>query len=346
MASITWKLSELITKVRALTGRLNETSDTDDAITNLINEYYLNKFPFDVEADELRAWLTQTLLPTDSGEYSVAATVLKIEKPVTINGVEVEFYQDKDKFFEKYPKDTGSAYVINDAGAGLAIGTSSAAAVKNGNAFYYDISGDSYYKASAETALSGDTIPQNKYGAWRLEINSSGTISIVEADDNATGYATPGLAVQGLPVESSTKACMGYVTAMYTAAAGFIPGTTELSASGVTATYTDGFNSSRNIPNGVLLYGQKLYVRPKSNDWREIKAPYLKKPTALSGSAVPTNVLWGPIIAYGTAIEKLEAAKDYEAAESLRPKFRDYINLLNAKDYRQQKETRTPVPWY
>jgi hypothetical protein len=345
--ALTWILSEITTKVRELTGRKSTTGTTNATLYDKINDFYQNRFPVQVNVAELRSWLTQLLAPTDSGEYTLDATVLRLLDPVKIDGSEVDLYIDEDheRFFRLYPKDTGEAYVISDAGAGLAIGTSSTSAVKNGNAFYYDISGDSYYKAAdVETELSGDAVPQNKYGAWRLEINSSGTISIVEADDNATGYDSPGLAIEDIADESSERACMGYVTVINTSGT-FTPGTTGLDASGVTDTYTDGWHSTRARPEAVLNYGTKIYVGPKADHWRELKAPYIVKPTALDSvnDTAPPDVRWGPCIAYGTAIEILEAMRDIDNAMKLTPAYNKLKSELNSKFTTQKGVNRVTL---
>jgi hypothetical protein len=251
---------------------------------------------------------------------------------------------DETLFFEQFPGNFTGAFVINDAGAALAIGVSSTSAAKNGNAFSYNIGGNAYPEAvDTETELSGSTVPQNKYGAWRLEIDVDGTVSIRAASDNATGYATVGLAVQGLPAESSVKAALGYVTAINTAAGGFIPGTTSLSAGTVTATFTDGWNSKRGIPSWVLLFDNDLYVEKKSDDYRELKAPYLRKPTELTDDdSVPEDPAWGEAIAYGTAMSFLIGEQDTTGAQELLPKFRDLINKITGKTYRQKQVTRVP----
>jgi len=108
-------------------------------------------------------------------------------------------------------------------------------------AFEYHINGKEYSKAAvaAGTALSGDDIPLGKYGAWALDIGINGTIDIVEADDNATGYTTAALAAAGLADPAADHIRMGYVTAMLADGA-FVPGTTDLDAAGTTVAYTDG----------------------------------------------------------------------------------------------------------
>jgi hypothetical protein len=122
-------------------------------------------------------------------------------------------------------------------GAALAIG-GTATNVYNG-AFTFDIGGTGYAKTAtaAGTAPGNDVIPSGKYGAVAFDIGADGTIDVVEATANATGYASAVLAVAGLPAVEAAHTRMGYVTA--TKSDGdFTFGTTELSAANTTVAYT------------------------------------------------------------------------------------------------------------
>ncbi len=337
------KLSNIIQKYRDLTGLQSASQMSDDDIADAINDYYQNRFPEDVTEDVFHDTLTQTISATDSGVYTLAADVLVVNKPVKIDDTEVIFTMNVEQFEEQFPRQGGGAFILSNAGAGLVIGVADKTAAKNGNQFFYDIGGTRYNEAvDTETALSGNTVPQNKYGAWRLEIADDGTVSIQAADDNATGYATPGLAVKGLPPEDSTLAPLGYVTAINTSAV-FVPGTTELDAAGVTATFTDGPAGDRSTPISVLLFDGKLKVGPKSDDWRELRAPYIRKPAAMATAAsTPEDVRWWLVLAYGAAIQQVGDAQDTEGVEALALTFNRLINVVNKKYTKQKNVARVP----
>lgn len=340
--SLTWTLSEIRSLVRTLTSRPDTSHITDGDIDDKINDYYQNHFPLFVDVEELRSWFTQETTATDDGEYSLAATVLHLIKPFTIDGANIKVWHDQHRFFTKYPRlDDGAAFC--KTAPGLAIGTTKTKVANN--AFKYETGGYGYSKAAAETILSGDTVPQNKYGCWRLEVNSSGTISIVEATANSTGYNSPTLAIEGLSHESSANACMGYVTVINTSAT-FVPGTTLLDASGVTATYTDYKHSNRNEPIDALLYGGYLYLGPKPNDVYLFEAAQISKPDALSGdSSVPLDVRWGPAIAYGTALLiKTEAGEELE--QSKVDIYNGYLLSINRRRIQfESKHQRVRPTW-
>jgi len=294
----TWTLEQIETRFRELTGR----SSTDDILQaeawNVINDYYQNYFPEDALVTNFDAWFTQETSAVDSGEYDVAQTVVKFSDPMTINGEPIIHYQDKSYFFETFPSD--EQYITSPT---LAVGSSDSAKVKN-SAFKYDISGWSYSKVSSETAFSGlDTIPQNKYGAFCLKIDSDGTITLYEADDNATGYNTPSLAIEGLPDADSDTAYLGYVVAISTDAGGFVPGTTALDDAAVTDTYTNGDPAKRGTPEGALYEHNTLFLRPKPDDIYLFQCDSeMNRPEALAAGEVPADIKWGPMIALGAAI--------------------------------------------
>ena len=345
--AITWTLSELRAKIRLLTGKRSTSQLSNDDLDAFINDYYQNRFPNEVQLDRLKSSTTQATSSTDSGQYTLSTDIVTLltdveEEPVTINGRRIKVYKSRTKFFDAFPQDGGAAYAIT--APSLVIGTTSEAAVRY-SAFSYRIGKYSYTLAAGETLLSGNTIPQNKYGAWRLEVDSSQVVSIVAAGANANGYDTPGKAVEGLETESAEKAAMGYVTAISTDSGGFIPGTTLLSASEVTDTYTDGFNKTRARPDAMLFDRGILYLRPKPDDIYQFESPIINKPEVLDGDSDTVAVIdWGPVVAYGTAIEILMFKdKDFKAAGDLQSMYDYYKGILTGNEIMQMSQMRAPA---
>lgn len=337
---MTWALSDIRSRWRAATGRSSTDDIADATVNGRINDFMQLHLPFEVNLGSLEADWTQETSAVDSGQYSIAEADIDLNEPITANGAELFLYQDKEEFFRDYPVYQNEDFITVPT---LAIGVSNAAAVKN-SAFKYRISGWTYTKASAETALSGSTIPQNKYGAWLIEINAAGTITITGATDNATGYSTAALAVNNLPARTSSCAIMGYVTAMNTGGT-FIPGTTLLSAETVTDTYTNGNPDLRGAPESCCIAGGKLFIEPKSDDIYLIRAHLsLSRPTSLSGDeSVPVDSILGAFIAIGSAIEYLAEIGEYERVQELTggpdvPGTYLYLkNMVNRKLYIQNK---------
>lgn len=319
----TWKLSEIRTLFRELTGRPSTEQISDVNANKEVNDYYVNHFPSDAKVDEFDVFFTQALSATDSGIYALGSNIDRLDDPVTINGRQIILSRDREIFFgmhdhhhhHHFAHFTGQRtsfhhFQFKDeqfiTDPGLAIGTSDTTKVKH-DAFDYEIQEKSYSKATSEVALTGSAIPSGKYGAWSLRIDTDGTITVAAASDNATGYDTPRIALDDLTSSDSTSAYMGYVTVTKSDGA-FTPATTSLSASNVTATFTDGKFENRAEPIEALLYGDNLYVKPKANDIYELEALSIgDRPTAFANDdAVPDDAKWGPFLAAAPAVIFLE----------------------------------------
>lgn len=310
-----WTGATIVAKFRELTGR-SSTEDISavDALA-AINHYYQENFPFEANVHVFLDDYTNEIVATDSGEYSLADSVLDLNPPWTANNFDLRYYHNSVEFFTVYPVNQSEHFITSPT---LAVGTTSTKVLCA--AFKYVLAGTTYAKASAETALSGDTVPQNKYGAWLLSVDDEGTITITEADDNATGYATAALAVQAITLPGADQAIMGFVTAINTGGT-FVPGTTELDAETVTDTYTDGNPQLRNIPAAACIAKGKLFIRPKPYDTFLVRAvASLETPTALTTSSSPTDAAWGPAIATGAAIRYLSEKGDTEKAAAINGK--------------------------
>ncbi len=314
---LTWNMTQLIARWRSDTGRSSTSDISDNAVAALINDYYVNYFGSDTGVDEFNTFLTQALSATDDGVYALAQNIDRLDDPVTINGNQITLYRDRENFFsgihDHHHHFSGSFTINNQhhlgkfedeqfiTDPGLVIGTGDTTKVKH-DAFDYRINEISYSKATSEVDLTGDAVPEDKYGAWSLKIDSDGDITVAAATDNVTGYDTPRLALEDLGSSDSASAYMGYVTVIKSDGA-FTPATTALDAANVTDTFTDGRFETRTTPIAALLYGQQLFVHPKPNDIYEFKALSISdRPTALDTADELADPKHGPAVARGSAI--------------------------------------------
>ena len=118
----------------------------------------------------------------------------------------------------------------------LAIGSTKSKVAHAG--FRYKIAGVEYEKAAnAVGEIPGnDVVPQSTYGAVALDIGANGTVDIIEAADNVTGYASAALAMADVAAPAAGHARMGYVTVTKSDGA-FTFGTTLFDAANVTAQF-------------------------------------------------------------------------------------------------------------
>lgn len=134
---------------------------------------------------------------------------------------------------------------------GLTIGTSLNYVANN--QFDYTINGVIITKAAVPAGSvigAGTEVPQNKYGASSLNIDSSGTITYQEAVDNAIGYDTEEDAILGIPDPITGTARMGTVSVIRTDTF-FLLGVTDLNIANSTVVYTDGETNIEAIGGAV-----------------------------------------------------------------------------------------------
>ena len=306
------QLQGIRTLWRQFTG-LSETGDIADATVDIrINDHYVNQFAKEVQTDNFQADYTKDTTATDSGSYTLPSNIIDLQNPVKLNGAPLALYRDQARFWECYPDDSED-YVTPPT---LAIGSTTTKVANS--AFSYKLGQYVYSKAAAETALSGDTIPDGKYGAYLLTIDDDGDITVTDGATNSTGWDTVAEAINDLPAAPSESAIMGFVV-VFTDGATFVPGTTGLDAAEVTDTYTDGNPGLRGVPEAVLVIGRTIEVRPKPIDIYRINFPMtVKRPDELSADASTVfNEEWGTAIAMGDAIAYLVRLGADEKAERL-----------------------------
>jgi len=107
--ALTWIGSQIVTKVREITGKLTTEDISDDDLLDKVNDFYRNVFPLEVYVAEFEDWFTQTLTDGD-GDYDVSQDYLRLDTPMTILDADdvysiPKFYQDKNEFFHLYPEE-------------------------------------------------------------------------------------------------------------------------------------------------------------------------------------------------------------------------------------------------
>jgi hypothetical protein len=83
--------------------------------------------------------------------------------------------------------------------------------------------------------LAGTTVAASSWQKYMLMVNSSGTASVLQGTQSTVSAA----AVQ-LPYLPQSLTCVGVLTVATDATHTFVPGTTLLGATGITATYVNG----------------------------------------------------------------------------------------------------------
>jgi hypothetical protein len=329
-----WTLEEIVQEVREVSGRPSSNQISDSELNDRVNDFYTQRFAQDIGVSNIEGTHTIDVTATDDGDYELPDSVLRLSQPVTINGVpsnEFTFYQEEGPFFIRYPE--LEDYVTNP---NLRIGTSDPAKVKYDD-FSYSIDRYSYSANSNEIALNGDTVPRDTYAAWSFKIDVDGNVTVTPASGNGSGYASQRLALEGIGGSNADIAYMGYVTVIRSDFA-FVPGDSSLDKSGVIVAFTDGDWDNRDVPEAILIWQNKVFIRPKANDIYRLTAGSLERPSELTSGVSPVDKAWGRAIAYGTAIELMD-----EKAEGVSTQLRMYkklVGFINRKKQNQDGKDR------
>ncbi len=137
--------------------------------------------------------------------------------------------------------------------AGVARGTTATKA-KIVNTLQFSVGGAQFSKAATDDfwTLSGTTVQASSWQKYLLLIDSAGAASIQEGTQSivsAAGVAWDGISKVSkwapfITTVGTTKAVAAVLTIATDSTHTFVPGTTALNASGITATFADGIDQS------------------------------------------------------------------------------------------------------
>lgn len=103
--------------------------------------------------------------------------------------------------------------------------------------------------------------------------------------------------------------------------------------------------TARSRPLACLLYNRTVYVRPKADALYTIKARAVKAPDPLEDDGdAPLDSKWGPLIAYGAAIEILQENGEDAEADSLKDIYSRHLASTVRKQLAQTPPGVRPGP--
>jgi len=108
--------------------------------------------------------------------------------------------------------------------------------------------------------------------------------------------------------------------------------------------YPDDYDTT-GTPLEMLLFNRTLYIRPLPDASYTIKFPYIKAISEFENdSDAPLDKIWGPVIAYGAAIDILFDSGEDERAMSLRGKYKYYLASIARKQLLQDPVGKRAAP--
>src|SRR5882672_8200489 len=99
----TWNLTQILSKVRNITGTPSTDQLTDAQITDYVNTYYTFTMPFELKEQINLQPLNFFTLP-NIDIYSFPSGFLTDQPMAYCQGFPLIFYQDRDIFFQDWPQ--------------------------------------------------------------------------------------------------------------------------------------------------------------------------------------------------------------------------------------------------
>lgn len=170
-----WALSDIILKVRNITGSPSTDQLSDQQIVDYINRYYTFTMPFEMKEQVNQQALNFTTT-ANRGVYPVLAGFSTDEPMAYANGFPLVFYQDRDIFFQDWPQQ----YTQDQVGTGDGVTTGFA-----GTTQAFPVISGTYFITDGTQILSDPT------GSGTLTGNGTGTINYVTGVFTATFTTAP-----------------------------------------------------------------------------------------------------------------------------------------------------------
>lgn len=141
--SSSWTITDIISKVRNITGTPSPTQLTDQQIVDYVNRYYAFTMPFELkEQVNKQAINFTTTAYTDvynSSNVTDLGSFITDEPMAYANGFPLVFYQDRDVFFQDWPQQYSQDQVGTGDGATVSFpGTAQGYPVLKGSFFITD----------------------------------------------------------------------------------------------------------------------------------------------------------------------------------------------------------------
>ena len=352
-----WKLSNIRTKVRRLTGRPSTNQVTDDIVNEYINNFYQNDLSALLNLREQEDFFTFATL-NELAEYSGLPENFSVNGPVYIDGNVAELFLDEKCFNDRAGLEfqSGETVGTGDGGTTNFTGTLGNTPVDNRNFIASDgvetfnvrdlpvitgITADSppvFTTSSNHNLATGDTVMIRNIVSGMTQMNN--VISVITVSDttnfsldtvDATNFTIYEGGGEVLPLSSiklvGSRGGSGTIvasTGVYSITFNAFP----ISGAVIKASY--GFYSTGR-PTYILYSANRFTLRAVPDRSYQVRIAVTKRAAALSADGdTLENDNWGKLVAYGAAIDLLNDFGQQETAQQLEVHYRQMLQNVQA----------------
>ncbi len=369
---ISWTLDKIRAKIRNITGSPSTEQISNDTIDEYINYYYVYTMPFELKEQITNQFLTFRTTPGQN-VYEFPGGYFTDQPGAYADGFPLIFYQDPDIFYQDWPQQyavdniatgdgtssnfsgglqnppiiIGSLFIASDDPTGFQQVVSD-----QGNIITQDISSGNGGTSYSGTLTVFPIEPGSLSVTDGVEVFSDNAAGLLTGSAGGTGtinYSTGVWSITFAAVVGSGVAIVGTYEA--TDSIGVLSGNGSGTINYLTGAYAVSFDTapaasaqiyakyqgySANRPQGVLFYNNQFTFMPVPDQAYQIQMQGYIKPNQLTSSSdTPLQQEWGPLIAYGAALEIFSDRGDEESYASYFPIFKRYENVALGRTIQQ-----------
>lgn len=294
-----WSLQNIRAKVRNITGSPSTEQISDDDLNAYINNYYVYTMPFELKEQITDQFLSFKTTP-GINIYDFPGGFFTDQPGAYADGFPLVFYQDPDIFYQDWPLQ----YAVNN----IATGDGSTQAFTGGL----------------------QNPPVIVESLFIVSDDPSGTQQLVQD----VGVVSPDVFPNGT-LTGDGSGTINYLTGAYTVTFNNAPASSAV----IYAKY-QGYSANR--PQGVLFFNNEFTFMPVPDQAYQIQMQGYIKPLVLADVPVtgvstntPLQQEWGPVIAYGAALEIFSDRGDEESYASYFNIFKRWENVALGRTIQQ-----------
>jgi hypothetical protein len=343
-------LSDIITKVRRITGRPSETQISDIDIIKYINTFYIYDMPEHLKFISLRynyEFLCQANIPTYDLPTDMYLTAMP---PVFIAGYQTYMTQSRQNFFRINPElnfeqvslYTGNGMVGPYTGGFLNASSSNTALTSSSSASMFILPG---FKANPPGAYStwspGNDIPASAL-QWNVLITAAGEPNVVSGIPQTVSLVDDGQGRLFDPSDTSINPALARGSVNYITGAVSISNFIAPIPAGnpINAQYIP-YVASR--PTCAMFFQDQILLYPIPDQAYTVSFEVYKYPTSFLASQTtntPQVQEWWQLLAYGAADKIFADNGDLENMTKFRPLLDEQMNLCLRRTIVQQTSER------
>lgn len=363
MTALPNTLSDIISKVRKVTGRPSQAQISDVEIIKYVNTFYVYDMPEHLKLISLRynyEFLTRPNIPTYDFPTDAYITAMP---PVYIAGYQTYMTQSRQNFFRINPNlnfeqvslYTGSGALTPYTGNFLNAANSNSSLSGSSSASLFVLPG---FKANppgaySSSATSNLDVPA-KFLQWNVLISAKGVPDVTSGIPVSYTLVDDGQGNLFAPTQTTTNPLSRAGTVNYITGAITITNFLDSTNSPVTIPAGNPINAQyipyvASRPTNCMFFQDQILLYPVPDQAYTVSFEVYKYPISFTvnpngtfdGTLTPQLTEWWQLLAYGAADKIFADNADFESIAKFRPLLDEQMNLVLRRTIVQQTSERT-----